>query len=133
MTTTNAVPALLPGSTTPRVDAVIAAVMAQHPGHSPAAQARYFDAVHQELAPLARQLEAEVQQLQIQVDAHAAQVAKLRREAYPHPGSTDEALSRAIDHLNQVRHQVRDNTWAMTFQTLRQYRQAMLDFIRDLK
>jgi hypothetical protein len=44
----------------PRVDACIAEVMACHPGTSPAAQARYFEAVHQELAPLARQLELEL-------------------------------------------------------------------------
>lgn len=62
-----------------RVDACIAEVMARHPGVTPAAQARYFEAVHQELAPLARQLEHELNttmghagavhsQLQAQVD-----------------------------------------------------------------
>lgn len=44
----------------PRVEACIAEVMARHPGTTPAAQARYFEAVHQELAPLARQLEQEL-------------------------------------------------------------------------
>jgi hypothetical protein len=44
----------------PRVEACIAEVMARHPGETPAAQARYFEAVHQELAPLARRLELEL-------------------------------------------------------------------------
>lgn len=44
---------------TPRVEAVINAVVEQHPGIGPAAQLRYFEAVHQELAPLARDLERE--------------------------------------------------------------------------
>lgn len=43
----------------PRVDAVIAEVMAKHPGETPRALAIYYEAVHQDLAPLARQLEAE--------------------------------------------------------------------------
>jgi hypothetical protein len=44
----------------PRVEACIAEVMERHPGATPAAQARYFEAVHQELAPLARRLELEL-------------------------------------------------------------------------
>lgn len=45
------------------VDALIERVMRQHPGQSAAAQARYYEAVHQELAPLARELEAEISRL----------------------------------------------------------------------
>lgn len=44
---------------TPRVEAVINAVMERYPGIGPAAQLRYFEAVHQELGPLARDLERE--------------------------------------------------------------------------
>ncbi len=44
---------------TPRVDALIHRVMAEHPGVSAHAQAVYYEAVHQELAPLARALELE--------------------------------------------------------------------------
>jgi len=44
----------------PRVEACIEEVIRQHPGTTPSAQARYFEAVHQELAPLARQLEVEL-------------------------------------------------------------------------
>lgn len=47
-------------SSSPRVEACITEVMARHPGTTPAAQARYFEGVHQELAPLARQLELEL-------------------------------------------------------------------------
>lgn len=43
----------------PRVEAVINAVMERHPGMGPAAQLRYYEAVHQELGPLARNLEHE--------------------------------------------------------------------------
>lgn len=51
-------PELLP-SDTPRVDALIAKVMAEHPGVSRTAQAEYYEEVHQHLAPLARELERE--------------------------------------------------------------------------
>ena len=51
-------PELLP-SDTPRVDALIAKVMAEHPGVSRTAQAEYYEEVHQHLAPLARDLERE--------------------------------------------------------------------------
>lgn len=44
----------------PRVEACINEVMKRFPGESKAALARYFEAVHQELGPLARQLEREL-------------------------------------------------------------------------
>jgi hypothetical protein len=44
---------------TPITDALIAQVMAEHPGETPRAMAKYFDAVHQELAPLCRRFEIE--------------------------------------------------------------------------
>ena len=40
-----------------RVEECIQRVMIEHPGDSPKALALYFEAVHQELAPLARELE----------------------------------------------------------------------------
>lgn len=52
-------------SKTPVTNALIAMVMAQHPTDGLSdrgiarAMAKYFDAVHQELAPLCRQFEAE--------------------------------------------------------------------------
>lgn len=53
---------------TPQVDAVIAKVMEQHPGESPKQLAKYFEAVHQELAPLARELERENARLRAQLN-----------------------------------------------------------------
>jgi len=44
---------------TPRVEALIDRVMKEHPSVSKTAQAIYYEAVHQELAPLARDLERE--------------------------------------------------------------------------
>lgn len=41
----------------PRVEACIESVMARHPTIGGRADSRYFEAVHQELAPLARELE----------------------------------------------------------------------------
>jgi exonuclease VII small subunit len=46
------------------VDQLIERVMAAHPGSTPKASAAYFEEVHQELAPLARDLEAEVARLE---------------------------------------------------------------------
>lgn len=45
---------------TPRVEATIDAAMRRRPSSSPAATARYFEDVHQDLAPLARTLEREL-------------------------------------------------------------------------
>jgi len=61
----------------PRVEAVITAVMKQYPGESKAALARYFEAVHQVLAPLARALEHENTELRTQL---AEQEAKFRAQ-----------------------------------------------------
>lgn len=44
----------------PRVEACIASCLARYHGDSKAAQARYFEEVHQRLAPLARSLEIEL-------------------------------------------------------------------------
>ena len=55
------------------VNQLIARVMQKYHGESPSALALFFEAVHQELAPLARELEAENAQL-------LAQVAELERE-----------------------------------------------------
>jgi len=51
------------------VNQLIERVMAAHPGRSPKALAVYYEAVHQELAPLARDLEAEVARLESEVSA----------------------------------------------------------------
>lgn len=60
---------------TPQVVACIDACMAQHPGQTPRALAVYFEAVHQELAPLARRLELENAQLRAQLGFNVGQPA----------------------------------------------------------
>lgn len=56
----------------PRVEACINAVMKRYPSESKAALARYFEAVHQELGPLARDLERENASLRDQLNAARA-------------------------------------------------------------
>jgi hypothetical protein len=53
--------------TTPRTEAVIVKVMAEYPGESPKELAKYYEAVHQEIAPLCRELEREVATLKAQL------------------------------------------------------------------
>lgn len=53
------------------VDQLIERVSAKYKGIGPAAQSRYFEAVHQELAPLARELECENQKLREQLKGQA--------------------------------------------------------------
>ena len=68
-----------PAEQTPRVDACIAAAEAKHPHTGKAGKAgmaSYFEAVHQELAPLARELEREL-------NACRAQIVKRQTVACP--------------------------------------------------
>ncbi|WP_213308291.1 hypothetical protein [Paraburkholderia sacchari] len=67
-------PSLKPETTTPRVEAVIDAMCARFPGASKASQNRYFEAVHQELAPLARELERENRLLREQLSSLEAEL-----------------------------------------------------------
>jgi hypothetical protein len=53
---------------TPRVEACIDAAMARNPGRSKIDQARYFEDVHQDVAPLARQLERELAAQQAEIE-----------------------------------------------------------------
>lgn len=52
---------------TPRVESVIAKVMARFPGKGEASDRNYYPAVHQELAPLARDLERETITMQARI------------------------------------------------------------------
>lgn len=52
-----------------RVDTLIQRVMARHPGTSASQDAKYYEDVHQELAPLARELELEVARLKADMQA----------------------------------------------------------------
>lgn len=58
------------------VDELIARMMLRFPGESPAALNRYFAAVHQELAPLARELERKNAELRASVDRLNQQIAQ---------------------------------------------------------
>lgn len=55
-----------------RVEALISRVMAEHPSKTQAAQHDYFEAVHQQLAPLARELELENEVLRAELVAAKA-------------------------------------------------------------
>lgn len=66
----------------PRVDDCIEQVMRQYPGESPRALARYYEAVHQELAPLARGLEVEAAALKAALENVRLLAAKHRREEW---------------------------------------------------
>ncbi|MFP3637773.1 hypothetical protein [Paraburkholderia sp. SIMBA_054] len=85
---------------TPRVEAVISATMRRYRGVTPAALARYFEAVHQELGPLARELEREVSVLTARVRQLEEENARLRASsagvAEPRPanGGDDASLRR---------------------------------------
>ena len=59
----------------PRVEAVIDQAMRKHPKTGAYAQAAYFEAVHQELAPLARTLERELTALTAELEEARKQLA----------------------------------------------------------
>ncbi|WP_175762250.1 hypothetical protein [Burkholderia anthina] len=52
----------------PRVESLIEQYKRRFPGISKASQARYFEEVHQALAPLARELERENGELRAEID-----------------------------------------------------------------
>lgn len=58
-----------------RVDELIKKIMAEHPRLGAAAQARYYEEIHQHLAPLARELE---------IDNNKMRAALKRIAMYPH-------------------------------------------------
>ena len=75
---------------TPRVDAVIDEAMAKHPGESAKALQAYFEAVHQELAPLARDLERENEVLRLTLAAAMDDLKKWK------------ALVAATEHVSEI-------------------------------
>jgi hypothetical protein len=76
--------------TAPRVNQCIADVMARFPDTTPRGLARYFEAVHQELAPLARELEREVAKLKADMEAMWSQRAAERAQAKKGEGHADQ-------------------------------------------
>lgn len=78
---------------TPRVEACIDAVMARFTGESKAALARYYEEVHQHLAPLARNLELELAEVK----------AELARRAQPEATKPSQDLSAALLAMNRAK------------------------------
>jgi hypothetical protein len=77
---------------TPRVEACINEVMRRFPGGSASAQARYFEEVHQHLAPLARQLERELAEAKAAQQAAWDQLAAARRASLQADEGKDAVL-----------------------------------------
>lgn len=90
-----------PHAFAPRVEALIEQVMAEHPRTGDKAMATYYEAVHQELAPLARSLE-------IDLDASRRKVLELavlvRRLALALNTAAPESdlPAQALDYLNRT-------------------------------
>lgn len=85
---------------TPRVEAVIDKVMVEHPGLGDDARAKYYEEVHQHLAPLARDLERELRVETSKVDDLAAIVRRLAHslcEVAP----DNELPKKALDYLKR--------------------------------
>lgn len=66
----------------PRVEEVIRKMMKRFPGIGKASQARYYEEVHQELAPLARQLERELREARREALEEAAKICDEKQDWY---------------------------------------------------
>jgi len=93
---------------TPRTDSLIESVMKLHPGHSKQSQNVYYEAVHQELAPLARKLELELEQSSVrntisenQAKDMAAMIRRLSRALIKSSPGND-LPSQAMEFLKRV-------------------------------
>lgn len=75
----------------PRVEACIAEVMARFPYDTKAQAARYFEEVHQHLAPLARQLERENMVAAALIDAQKKQIDEMSAKIVEQEKSLDFA------------------------------------------
>ena len=82
-------------TTTPRVDALIERVMDEHPSVGRA----YYEAVHQELAPLARELERESALLRNDIARLRKVVAGGRGDALQQHGSGRASIRRGASRL----------------------------------
>jgi len=83
----------------PRVEACIESVIRQYPTLGGRADQRYYEAVHQELAPLARELERELVKAREDRDMWAAKWNAERKKyaALRWPGLTGEVRALAVE------------------------------------
>lgn len=83
----------------PRVEACIDSVMRQYPTLGGRADQRYYEAVHQELAPLARELERELVKTREDRDMWAAKWSAERKKyaALRWPGLTGTVMALAAE------------------------------------
>ncbi len=88
----------------PRVEACIADCMARFSGESERASLRYFEAVHQELAPLARELEAEFAKVK---DYATTLATSMHRQHYAEAAPNWQPLDDLMGLLTQI-----DNMYA---------------------
>ena len=88
----------------PRVEACIADCMARFSGESERASLRYFEAVHQELAPLARELEAEFAKVK---DYATTLATSMHRQHYTETAPNWQPLDDVLGLLTQI-----DNMYA---------------------
>lgn len=86
---------------TPRVEAVIDKVMAEHPGLGVSAQAKYYEEVHQHLAPLARDLEREVR-VEINKVNDLAAIVRLLAHSLCKATPDNDLPEKALDYLKRV-------------------------------
>ncbi len=82
------------------VDALIERAVSQHPGQSHPSLARYFGSVHQELAPLARSLEANNLRVPEQLQGSSRTRAVYTCGRY---GNVYTALARRLSRCTQRR------------------------------
>ncbi len=77
----------------PKTEALIECVMARFPGSSISASARYYEAVHQELAPFARELETQVNDM--------AMLIKQLTHSLSKASPNNDIAARALDYLKR--------------------------------
>ena len=93
---------------TPLTDSLIESVLKKHPGHSKQSQNVYYEAVHQELAPLARKLELELSKANtklLESDSQAKDMAALIRRlgrALRKSSPENDLPDRAMEFLKTV-------------------------------
>lgn len=82
-------------------DALIHKVMAEHPGHSAVALSQYYEAVHQELAPLARNLETALRELLATIELHTdCMDGRIDRAALdPYIERAEELLGESLEEI----------------------------------